>query len=133
MTMDSRTRKKWEVRLAVLILFVVGFLAGGLAMNLYNSRELRPRSGARGGFEQMLDRLDLTQDQREKVRAIFDDTRKQLSELRRESEPRFRELRKNTDERLQAVLTPDQWEQFQRMTDRGRRPHGRGRRETGER
>jgi Spy/CpxP family protein refolding chaperone len=76
----------------------------------------------------MIDRLNLTQDQRTQVDSIFEDARKQLAELRQESEPRFREVRKNTDERLQAVLTPEQWEQFQQMTSRRGRPFGRGRR-----
>jgi Spy/CpxP family protein refolding chaperone len=131
--MDSSARSKWQVRLAVLILFVVGFMAGALAMNIYRARQRPPRPGGRGGFEQMLDRLNLTQDQRTQVGEIFDDARKQLSELRRESEPRFREVRKNTDERLQSVLTPEQWEQFQQMTSRRSRPYGRPRREGGQR
>lgn len=131
--MDSSARNKWQVRLAVLILFVVGFLAGALAMNIYRGRQLPPRAGGRGGFEQMLDRLNLTQDQRNQIDSIFEDARKQLAELRRESEPRFRDVRQNTDERLQAVLTPEQWEQFRQMTSRRGRPFGRGRREGGRR
>jgi Spy/CpxP family protein refolding chaperone len=131
--MDSSSRSKWQVRLAVLILFVVGFMAGALAMNMYRARQRPPRDGGRGGFEQMLDRLNLTQDQRTQVGEIFDDARKQLAELRRGSEPKFREVRKNTDERLQSVLTPEQWEQFQQMTDRRNRPYGRPRREGGQR
>lgn len=129
--MDSSTRSKWQVRLAVLILFVVGFMAGALAMNIYRSRQISPRAGGRGGFEQMLDRLNLTQDQRTRVTEIFEDARRQLAQLRQESEPRFREVRKNTDERLQAVLTPEQWEQFQQLTSRRGRPYGRPRREGG--
>ncbi len=131
--MDSSARSKWQVRLAVLILFVVGFLAGALAMNIYRARHGSTRSGGRGGFEQMLDRLNLTQDQRAQVGDIFEDARKQLAELRKDSEPKFREVRKNTDERLQSVLTPDQWEQSQQMTNRRGRPYGRPRREGSER
>ncbi|MEK6287025.1 MAG: periplasmic heavy metal sensor [Acidobacteriota bacterium] len=130
--MDSNAKSKWQVRLAVLLLFVVGFIAGGLAMNIYRSRQWSPRAGGRGGFEQMLDKLNLTSDQRTEISGIFEDARKQLTELRKESEPRFRDVRKNTDERLQSVLTPEQWEQFQQMTDRRRnRTGGRPRREGG--
>jgi len=122
--MDSKTSKKWEVRLAALILFVIGFIAGGLAMNLYRSREWAPRSGGRGSFEQVLNKLNLSEEQRTEVTAIFEDARKQLNELRKESEPKFREVRKNTDDRLKAVLTSEQWEQFQRITHRKGRPFG---------
>ncbi|MEK6323129.1 MAG: periplasmic heavy metal sensor [Acidobacteriota bacterium] len=131
--MDSNAKSKWQVRLAVLLLFVVGFIAGGLAMNIYRSRQWSPRASSRGGFEQMLDRLNLTQDQRTQVSGFFEDARKQLTELRKESEPKFREVRKNTEERLQSVLTPEQWEQFQQMTSKRNRPHGRPRREGGQR
>src|SRR5215813_14114748 len=77
--MESKTRKKWEVRLAVLILFVTGFIAGGLAMNLYRSREWSPRSGGRGSFERVLDKLNLSQEQRTEVTSIFEDARTQLN------------------------------------------------------
>ena len=131
--MESNTKSKWQIRLAVLILFVVGFIAGGLSMNMYRSRQWSPRAGGRGGFEQMLDKLNLTSDQRTEVSGIFEDARKQLTELRKESEPRFREVRKNTDERLQSVLTPEQWDQFQQMTERRRRSRGGPRRDGGQR
>lgn len=130
--MDSNAKSKWQVRLAVLVLFVVGFMAGALAMNMYRARQRPLRPGGRGGFEQMLDRLNLTQDQKTQVGQIFDEARNQLDELRRGSEPKFREVRKNTDERLQSVLTPEQWEQFQQMTSRRGRPYGRQRREGGQ-
>lgn len=122
--MDSKTRKKWEVRLAALILFVIGFIAGGLAMNLYRSREWAPGSGGRGSFEHVLNKLSLSDEQRTEVTVIFEDARKQLNELRKESEPKFREVRKNTDDRLKAVLTTEQWAQFQRLTHRKGRPFG---------
>lgn len=126
--MTSSSKGKWQVRIAVLILFVVGFIAGALAMNMYRGREWSPRVGGRGGFERVIDRLDLTPEQRTQVTEIFEDARRQLAEVRRESEPRFRDIRKNTDERLQAVLTPAQWEQFQEMTRKRGRPGGRPRR-----
>jgi len=122
--MDSNTRSKWQLRLAVLLLFVVGFIAGGLAMNLYRGRQWSPRTGGRDRFEQMLDKLNLSAEQRTEVSGIFEDARKQLTELRRESEPAFREVRKTTDARLKAVLTPEQWDQFQQMTERRNRPRG---------
>ncbi|MFY9553548.1 MAG: periplasmic heavy metal sensor [Blastocatellia bacterium] len=128
--MDSKARSKWQVRLATITVFLIGAIAGGLAMNIYRAPQWSSsRAGGRGGFEQMLDKLDLSDDQRVQVREIFEDARKQLTELRKESEPKFREVRKNTDERLQAVLTAEQWEQFQQMTSKRNRPRGRPRRE----
>jgi Spy/CpxP family protein refolding chaperone len=61
------------------------------------------------------------------VQEILNDTREQLRAVRQETEPRMDEIRRQADGRLQTVLTPEQWQQFQKLRDeRGRR--GRGRR-----
>ena len=128
--MNSSTASKWQVRLAVVLIFVVGFIAGALAMNVYRSRQRAfSRANGHGRFEQVLDKLNLSPEQRTQVGAIFDDARAQLTEVRKESGPKFREVRERTDERLKAVLTPEQWEQFQQVTNesRERRQHRRGR------
>jgi Spy/CpxP family protein refolding chaperone len=75
----------------------------------------------------MLDSLQLSADQKTQVHQILGDTRQQLQALRKESEPRVSEIRRQTDERLQKVLTADQWKQFQQERDklRGRERRGR--------
>jgi Spy/CpxP family protein refolding chaperone len=128
--METRAKTKWQIRLAVSIIFMIGFLAGVLATDFYRSRNVLSSSREmRGRFDRIFDKLNLTPDQKDQVRAIFDDARAQLNEVRKESEPKSREVRKQTDARLQAVLTPEQWEQFQQMMDevRSKRPHRRDR------
>ena len=123
--MDKDTKNRWQVRGAALIIFVLGFAAGILALNVYRGVAGGPRP--RDRFEQMADRLNLNADQKTKVQLIFSDTREQVRALRRESEPKFEEIRRQADARLQEVLTPEQWQQFQkeRQEMRGRRG-GRG-------
>lgn len=132
--MDSKTKNKWQVRLAVFLIFAVGFIAGGLAVNFYRDHQ-RPGgfSPMRGGFNRVIEQLNLTPEQKTEVSRIFDDARAQLMEIRKQSGPKFHEVRKQTDERLQAVLTPEQWEQFQQIMKEGRhrRRHGREDRERG--
>jgi Spy/CpxP family protein refolding chaperone len=83
--------------------------------------------GPRDRFDQMSQRLNLNSDQKTKVQQIFADTREQLSALRKESEPRVEQIRGQADERLKQVLTPEQWQQFQKIRDEGRaRRGGRG-------
>jgi Spy/CpxP family protein refolding chaperone len=130
--METSARNKWQIRLAVLTIFVIGFIAGALATNFYSARRGSASSpGMHGRFDRVFDQLNLAPDQKDQVKAIFDDARAQLADVRKQSEPKFREVRKQTDERLQAVLTPEQWEQFQKMMaeSRERRPRGRDRRE----
>lgn len=136
--MDSNAKSKWQVRTAVIVIFVIGFVAGALAMNIYRGNQ-RPAGPSRmwSRYDQMLDGLNLTPEQKDEVGSIFEDARARLMELRRESEPRFREVRKQTDDRLQSVLTPEQWDQFQQMVremrDKGRRGRGRNDRNRNER
>jgi Spy/CpxP family protein refolding chaperone len=124
--MNTIQKSKWQVRVAALVIFVIGFAAGALALNVYERWE-RTNAGTsrQDRFEKMLDRLNLSADQKTQVHQILSDTRGQLQTLRKESEPRFEEIRRQADERLQKVLTPEQWQQFQKerseMRGRGRR------------
>src|SRR3982751_2811901 len=122
--MTNVSRNTWQVRIAALIIFVLGFTAGILALNVY--RRARPLGGG-DRMDELSERLQLTADQKTKVQEIFSDTREQIRGVRRETEPRMEEIRRQADGRLQTVLSPAQWQQFQRLRDeRGRR--GRGRR-----
>jgi Spy/CpxP family protein refolding chaperone len=123
--MDSTTKSKWRVRGAAVVIFVLGFAAGSLALNVYK-RWARPADSSRQNrFERMLDDLQLSADQKNQVHQILGDTRSQLQVVRKESEPRVAEIRRQADERLQKVLTAEQWKRFQQereaMRGRGKR------------
>lgn len=122
--MDRLLRNKWQVRIAALVIFVLGFVAGGLAFNLYRGWA-RPPS-PEGRFERMATRLELNDDQKTKVQQIFSDTRQQLDDLRKQSEPRVQEIRQQAGQRLQQVLNAEQWQKFQQMRNEGRGRRGRG-------
>lgn len=129
--MNTNSKSKWQVRVAALVIFVLGFAAGALAFNAYQKWSRSQGAGNRQGrFEAMLDRLQLSGEQKTQVHQILDETRGQLQALRKESEPRFDAIRQQADERLQKVLSPEQWKQFQQerdqMRNRGRRGRGRG-------
>jgi Spy/CpxP family protein refolding chaperone len=121
--MNNVTKNRWQVRVAAMIIFVLGFTAGILALNVY-------RGWARGGgpgnrIEELSERLKLSADQKTKVQEIFSDTREQLRAVRQETEPRMAEIRRQADGRLQSVLTPEQWQQFQKLREE-RQHRGRG-------
>ena len=85
------------------------------------------RAAAPGNrIDELSERLQLTAEQKTKVQEIFSDTREQLRAVRQEMEPRMAEIRRQADGRLQTVLTPEQWEKFQRMRDERQRRGGRG-------
>jgi Spy/CpxP family protein refolding chaperone len=119
--MNNVAKNRWQVRIATMIIFVLGFTAGILAMNVY-------RRWDRGNnrMDELAERLQLTADQKTKVQEIFSDTRDQLRTARQEMEPRMTEIRRQADGRLQTVLTPEQWQQFQRIREERQRRGGRG-------
>jgi Spy/CpxP family protein refolding chaperone len=130
--MDTNRKSKWQVRLAVLMVFVLGFAAGALALNAYQKwHGSGTESPRQQRFEQMLDRLQLSNEQKNQVHQILSESREQLQTLRKESEPRFDTIRQQADERLQKVLTPEQWKQFQQERDAIRSRSRRGRPDRG--
>lgn len=121
--MDRASKNRWQVRVAAAIIFVLGFTAGILALNVYRGWA---RDGGRGNrFEELSERLNLTPEQKTKVQEIFNDTREQLRAVRMETEPKVNEIRRQADGRLQTVLTADQWLQFLKIKDERQR-RGRG-------
>ena len=127
--MERVSKSKWQLRVATTVIFLLGFTAGALAFNAYRAwSRNRVEQTRRDSFEEMLNRLQLTAEQKTQVHQIVSETREQLQTLRKESEPRFSEIRQRTDERLQKVLTPDQWKQFQQEREEMRnRRRGRDR------
>ena len=126
--MDTTNKSKWQVRIAALLIFVLGFAAGALALSAYKRFGRSTNESREGRFAQTLEALQLTAEQKTQVDQILGDTRQQLQALRKESEPRVGEIRRQADERLQKVLTPEQWTQFQqareKMHNRDRRGRG---------
>jgi len=129
--MDKLKRNTWLVRAAAVAIFVLGFAAGALAPRAYRAWVHDGAQESRGDrIVRMREDLKLTPEQEAQVRQILGDTRSQLQALRKESEPRFAEIRRQADERMRQVLTPEQWEQFQKTRDKGGR-RGRGGRGAG--
>ena len=116
--MDKSSKSKWQLRVAAIVIFLLGVTAGALASNAYRVwSKTRVEATHRVAFDEMLDRLQLTREQIAQVHQILGETREQLQALRKDSEPRVNEIRQRTDDRLQKVLTPEQWKQFQQQRD----------------
>ncbi|HEY0544766.1 MAG TPA: periplasmic heavy metal sensor [Pyrinomonadaceae bacterium] len=115
---DRTSKDRWQVRLAATIIFILGFVAGALALNAYRAwrkpGEAQPRQDR---FEQMVKDLQLNEEQQTGVKQIFTDTRAQLEALHKESEPRVTEIRRQADERMQKILTAEQWQRFQQLME----------------
>ncbi|HWP43967.1 MAG TPA: hypothetical protein VNO14_12065 [Blastocatellia bacterium] len=128
--MDSKTSNRTKARLVVLSIFVIGFVAGALSMNLYNrasddqnkDRRRGPRNGQFRVVKIMTDKLGLTEDQQEKIKTILSETYEQYDAIREEMRPemekyapRFDAARQRGRERIREVLTPEQLPKFEEM------------------
>ena len=117
--MEENNKRKWQIRAAILVIFLLGFLAGALTLNVYNRQRFSFQRGVGGRerYEQMINRLNLTKEQRAQVDQIMKDARSRMIQIRKQSEPLVGEVRQQTDERMKAALTPEQWRQWRQMTN----------------
>lgn len=119
---------KNKARMVVLTIFIVGFAAGVLSMNLYE--RLRgnkpPENGKPQDFiiRKMEDRLSLSSDQEGKIRSILNETFEQYGQIRKEMEPRLKEfepkfadVRAKSRDRMREVLTDKQKPEFEKMLE----------------
>ncbi len=112
--MQAIKSSRWQILAAGIVVFALGILVGALGTNLYHRRGPTSQyAGRREAFAQAVKQLDLNSEQQAKVDAILEDTRSQLRDVRKEESPKVSDIRKKARERLQSVLTPEQWRQLQ--------------------
>lgn len=128
--MESSGNSRSKARVIVVSVFVIGFAAGALSLNLY--QRLNPSSkgnGPRGGpgvlLKRMNDEIGLEADQQEQIRKILDETREKYGEIRKEMdpaikgfEPRFNAVREESRNRIRALLTPEQLPKYEEMVNK---------------
>jgi Spy/CpxP family protein refolding chaperone len=94
----------------------------------------RPPSapGARGGrmnFDSIAKQLNLTDDQKEKAKPIFQDMTQKFADLRQDStlspadrRAKMKEIRDGVDSKFKEIFTPEQYDKWTKMTQGNRRP-----------
>lgn len=112
----NNSKFNWQVRLAALSIFLLGFVAGALALNAYHVWFSASQGLTRQQrYERIFDQLSLTDEQKTEVQKIVGETREEVQALRKENEPRMKEIRSRTSEKFQKALNPEQWEKFQKL------------------
>ncbi len=120
-----KNKYKFWVIFSVLVAFVAG-LVGGFWLERYLALKKRPPSGARPPREavhfptldEMSRELELTADQQEEIRKVFERNDGRLKELRSEMHSRLTEIRAKLKTELDAVLTPAQRDKFEAMIEK---------------
>jgi len=125
--MESKTNSQTKARLIVVSVFVIGFAAGALALNLYqqlsrSSDKNTPRNGAELLLKRMNEKVGLASDQQEQIKQILDETADKYKDIRKEMdpvvkpfEPRFNSVRQESRDRIRALLTAEQLPKYEQM------------------
>lgn len=125
--MESKTNSQSKARLIVVSVFIIGFAAGALALNLYqnlsrSSSNNMPRNGTEFLLKRMNDKVGLSSEQQEQIKKILDETNDKYKDLRSEMEPRikdfeprFNSVRQESRDRIRALLSPDQLPKYEQM------------------
>lgn len=110
--------------LAGLVLFISGLVVGVFGTRLMGERStLALLHGDSKRFAELVVHrlsadLDLTPDQRAKLRPIVLETAKKLAEIRREQEPKIKAAMEADTKAIKTILTPEQVEKFEAMLKR---------------
>lgn len=109
--------KHWKVILGVVLVFVLGAGAGALVTHrIYQKRLQTFLRGGPAATEMIVRRmsaeLDLRPEQRRQLHDIVRDTQRQLREARQRPDPQFRTILRDMEQRIRAILTPEQQTKF---------------------
>jgi Spy/CpxP family protein refolding chaperone len=112
--------------LVLILVFAAGIVVGSVvtrrvAIGMVRRAVQNPELIRERAQRDLVCRLNLTAEQHKEVDAIFQDTQRQLRELRRKNQPEFFEIMSNAQARMSAQLTPEQREKFQRYRSENRR------------
>jgi len=128
--MESKTTSQTKAKLIVVSVFVIGFAAGALSLNLYQSLTSsdKKKDPPRGGTEFLLNRMNqrvgLTTEQQDQIKKILDETSEKYRAIRQEMDPavkpfekNFNAVRQESRDRIRALLTPEQLPKYEQMVE----------------
>ncbi|MGH9761841.1 MAG: hypothetical protein ACREDR_13870 [Blastocatellia bacterium] len=116
--MASKPTGQIKAKLLVVLIFVIGLLAGALSINLYQRVYGAPENVKHDSnyvFDKLNKRLDLTSDQQTRIRDILKDTFSQYDSIGKDMEPRINEVRQHSRDRIRSILAKDQLPKFEEM------------------
>jgi hypothetical protein len=118
--MESKAPSQGKAILVVVAVFVIGFVAGALSINLfqrvtgYGSSQSTETPHDRH-FKELKEKLNLTKDQQDTIRGIVDHTYNEYQQIGQEVDPKINAARQACRDRIRAVLTPEQLPKFEEM------------------
>lgn len=126
--MASKTSSQAKARLLIAAVFIIGFAAGALSLNLYqkftSAAPVDPRDRSAVFIQRMDEKVSLSEPQKKQVRQILDSTRDKYGDIRWKMEPctkdfnkEFDAVRQQSRNEIRAVLTEKQLPEFEKMVE----------------
>jgi uncharacterized membrane protein len=123
--------KRWKSILGVLLVFLLGALAGAAVVHRYDRQSVEAVLSGKGEataeliVRRLSRSLDLDPAQRDQVRAIVTETRREIAEIRKPVQARIDAALESSRGRVRALLRPGQQEKFDRIQSERRKRRGR--------
>jgi Spy/CpxP family protein refolding chaperone len=117
--------KTWKAALGVLGIFILGTVFGLVISFWIAPRAARSMSPVQEILTQRLNQrlsanLSLSPEQKQAIAAITEDARNQLVAIRKETQPRVRQIIQDARNKIRAQLNPDQQARFDQLVRRNR-------------
>ena len=113
--------KRWKSILGVLLVFLLGALAGAAVEHRVGRQRIDAVLYGRGGatadlvVRRLSRALDLDSSQRDKVRAIVTETHRDIVDIRKPVQGRVEAVIERSRARVREILRPDQQEKYDRI------------------
>ena len=113
--------KRWKSILGVLLVFLLGALAGAAVVHRVDRHRVEGILSGRGGatvdliVRRLSRSLDLDPAQRDQVRVIATETHREIVEIRKPVQAQVEAAFERSRVRVRAILRPDQQEKYDRI------------------
>jgi hypothetical protein len=119
--------KKWKVIAGIVVVFLLGSLAGSVITRIVFRHRLEylmrggPEAVRNVVVKRLVKALNLDAAQQSQLIQIVEDARQELMDVRRQTNPQIRRILDRAQNRVDAILRPDQSEKFHKIITRLRR------------
>jgi len=123
------TMKGWKAIVSVILIFLLGGMAGALVMHAVDRQKIegimKGEPGATREFivARLSRELNLDQAQLAQLRVIVRETHAEMKVVRRQVRPQMEEILKRSQDRVRAMLHPEQLEKFNKTIEERKKRH----------
>jgi len=113
--------KKWKAIVSVILVFLLGSLAGALVMHKIDQHRIEsiikgePKPMTELIVQRLNHELQLDSTQLEQLRIIVKETHAEIKNVRKQFRPQIEEILSHSQNKVRAMLRPDQLEKYEKI------------------